>query len=92
MIDGPEAVAADVFEKLLDQLRKSEATIVFTKKDGSERTMRATLNPGIIPVEKHPKSQTEQSTNTNVVAVYDLENEGWRSFIKENLISFSVTL
>jgi hypothetical protein len=83
-------MSEELIEKLLDQLRKSEANIVFTKKDGSERTMRCTLNPATIPLEKHPKGKTEQ--NPNVVAVYDLENEGWRSFIKENLISFSVTL
>lgn len=78
-----------LLEKLLETLRKTEATVVFTKKDGSERTMRCTLNPATIPLEMHPKGKNEQ--NPNVVAVWDLENDGWRSFIKENLVSFSVT-
>jgi hypothetical protein len=64
---------------LLSALRESEVTVKFTKKDGSERTMICTLKEDKIPAEKTPKG-TEKQKNEEVVPVFDLESQGWRSF------------
>ena len=55
--------------------------IMFTKKDGTERTMRATLVESRIPVEKQPKSETQVSqTAGSAIRVFDSEAQEWRSF------------
>lgn len=64
---------------LLTLLREQEITVKFVKKDGSEREMRCTLSENKIPSEKAPKG-AERTTNDNVVPVFDIENQGWRSF------------
>ena len=64
---------------LLTLLRERAVNITFTKKDGSERKMSCTLSELKIPSEKMPKS-TEKTKNNEVVPVFDIENNGWRSF------------
>lgn len=65
----------------------AEATITFTKKDGSERVMRCTLNSGLIPSDKQPKEDTEVKSRTDTVqVVYDLDADGWRSFSWNSVI------
>ncbi len=55
------------------------ATITFTKKDGTTRKMICTLNENVIPQEKAPKN-TGRAKNDDVLAVYDVEKQEWRSF------------
>ena len=66
---------------LKGMLKVGPATVTFTKKDGTERVMKCTLNPEQLPkVEvKEDKEPRKQKTD-DVVAVYDLEASGWRSF------------
>ena len=66
---------------LRDMLKMGPVTVTFTKKDGSERIMRCTLEPEQLPkVEvKEDKVSRKQKTD-DVLAVYDLESLGWRSF------------
>lgn len=64
---------------LLSVLREGEVTVKFTKKDGSERSLLCTLNENKIPTEKLPKGAVKQQ-NDEVVPVFDIENQGWRSF------------
>lgn len=60
--------------------------VTFTKKDGTERAMRCTLNEGRIPADKIPKSSAgvEEATNSqtggSAVRVFDLDKGEWRSF------------
>ncbi len=64
---------------LLTLLREQEITVKFVKKDGSEREMLCTLSESKIPAEKAPKG-VERTTSADVVPVFDIENQGWRSF------------
>ena len=66
-------------EWLRGLLRSEIVTVIFVKKDGSERKMVCTLSENKIPVEKAPKG-TEKVKNDEVVPVFDIENQGWRSF------------
>jgi hypothetical protein len=66
----------------LEQLRNNEngVEVLFTKKDGSQRTMLCTLVESKIPSDKQPKSETQGSTVGSAVRVFDLEKNEWRSF------------
>jgi hypothetical protein len=70
--------------ELLSMLRSSDEGIWvnFEKKDGSEREMLCTLNEGLIPVDKQPKTSSETSTRTigSALPVFDVNKGEWRSF------------
>jgi len=66
-------------------------SISFTKVNGTIRNMECTNNLDLIPEEFHPKqNEKTRNYNENIVRVYDLENEGWRSFFADNVISFEL--
>lgn len=59
--------------------------VKFTKTDGSERLMKCTLLEGLaIPHQK--KTERVKKPNEDIVAVWDVENEGWRSFNYNSVI------
>ena len=69
--------------QLKEQLRNGIVTVVFEKMDGTERTMRCTLDEEHMP----PQLLTEQQNsakirneNDDILAVWDTEAKGWRSF------------
>ena len=53
--------------------------IVFTKKNGEERTMRCTTNFKVIPSNQHPTGRG-MSSSSIVKKVYDIDKQDWRSF------------
>lgn len=61
--------------------------ITFTKKDGTERTILATLMNDLIPVEKQPKGASRVHSE-EVQPVYEVELDEWRSFRWDSVISF----
>lgn len=73
-------------EELLSLLNKGNVRVVFTKSDGSERTMVCTKRMDVIPTESHPKGQ--RPTNDYLCTVWDLEANGWRSFNFDKVISY----
>jgi hypothetical protein len=80
----------DFKNNILDALRADVATVVFTKADGSERTMRCTLLESKIPTDKQPKSETQgSSTVGSAVRAFDVEKGEWRSFRFESVKSFN---
>lgn len=60
-------------------LSESKVEVTFEKKDGTERKMICTLSENQIPNEKAPKG-TGKSKSDDVLAVFDIENNDWRSF------------
>ena len=63
-------------------LQETTVFVTFTKKDGTERVMAATLNQNAIPADKMPKV-SESATNTkseSAQRVFDTEINEWRSF------------
>lgn len=64
-------------------LASKVAHIVFEKKDGSLRTMKATTNLSFIPKASHPMGFGPSSEKNK--PVYDVEAEGWRSFRWDSL-------
>lgn len=66
-------------EWLRGVLKMHETTIIFTKKDGTERKLLCTLAENKIPSEKSPKNSGKAKSD-EAIAVFDLENQDWRSF------------
>jgi hypothetical protein len=67
---------------LTDMLKTNVITLNFTKKDGTERVMRCTLQPDLLPKVEHKTELKERKpiTEQTAIPVYDLDNNGWRSF------------
>ena len=63
--------------------------VKFTKKDGTPRVMKCTLKTELIPLEHAPKGTAKARVNTDVISVFDVENQGWRSFNCNSITSFS---
>ena len=76
---------------LLSLLRSEIVELTFIKKDGSERIMTCTLAEQKIPAENVPKG-TDRAKSDEAVAVFDLENNGWRSFRWDSLTNIEFTL
>jgi len=70
-------------DTLLKDLRDNVMAVYFTKVDGTEREMKCTLMPSLLPP-NYIKEQAEEkdfhAKNPNVLAVWDVMNGGWRSF------------
>mgnify|MGYP002077540407 CR=1 FL=1 len=65
-------------EALIDQLKQSVVNVVFTKADGSERTMNCTLKLENIPEDQHPKGVIKSESDQ--IRVFDTDIREWRSF------------
>ena len=87
-------------KKWLKECLKSEVVkITFTKKDGSDRTMSCTLKTDLIPkkevVESVEKEDVElklkktKKVNDNVLPVFDVDEQEWRSFRWNSIKSIS---
>ena len=71
----------DVFSKWIKGvLITSDTTVTFTKKDGTERVMRCTLRPDVLPVQEVTEGKEPRKTSDSTMSVYDLDAQGWRSF------------
>ena len=66
-------------------LRENVCLVRFIKVDGSERTMKCTLREDMIPEVHKPKHGKAQ--NDEVLAVFDLDKEAWRSFRLDSVLS-----
>ena len=69
----------DTYDWLIGLLKTNKVQVIFTKSDGTERTMNCTLREDIVvPYEK--KTEKVKQTNEDVLPVWDLDNNAWRSF------------
>jgi hypothetical protein len=74
-------------ESIAEQLRQGIMDIQFVKKDGSLREMRCTLNEKYLP---EKKSESTKKENPDVLAVWDIDSNGWRSFIVKQIVFVGV--
>ena len=75
--------------KFKKALHDGKVKFSYTKKDGSIRDAVGTLNIDVMGKENEPKGTGYEITDSNI-RYYDLNSEGWRSFIIDNLISWSI--
>ena len=75
---------------MMEMLQKSQCRVIFTKLNGEERNMICTLKDHVIPkATKDPITQKKvRDLNEEVLAVWDVNKEGWRSFRISNVVSF----
>ena len=88
MISEIEMEIAVNRSEMIQELHDRNCKVIFRKVDGTERTMICTLNEGAIDNGDIAKREVK-SRNDNVIAVWDVENKGWRSFRVDSVISFS---
>ena len=72
--------------EIREAARQDFIRVKFTKKDGTLRNMKCTLLEEYLP--KNLMSDTEVVTkdNPDVLAVWDVEFHGWRSFRIDSVI------
>ncbi len=76
---------------LIGVLKEQPVDLKFEKKDGSVRKMKATLKSEMV-VEYEKKTDKEKIVNEEVLAVFDLDKNEWRSFRLESLKEIHFTL
>jgi hypothetical protein len=79
-------------DTLLKDLRNNLVEIHFIKSNGEQRVMRCTLQKHMLP-ESYQRNLEEQAEekkfhkeNPDVIAVWDLEAMGWRSFRVDSVV------
>jgi hypothetical protein len=81
---------------LQDLLRTGLVTVTFTKKDGETRVMTCTLEESVIPEQHRPKplveGQEQRKRSDTNLSVWDVNAEGWRSFILANVTQVEFSL
>lgn len=70
-------------------LREGVHTVTFTKTNGDERIMKCTLMDEYLPEQTDLEEFTNKSKNDSILAVWDIEASGWRSFRVENVKAIS---
>ena len=69
---------------LKEQLTNGVVTVVFEKKDGTERSMRCTLSdlyvPQVLSEYDGQQAKPAKQLNDSVQSVWDIDANDWRSF------------
>ena len=77
-------------DNIVKSLKKGVCKIVFTKANGDERLMHATLNESILPPQQDVEEYIQKKKpNPNALAVWDTDVGGWRSFRWDSVKEFS---
>lgn len=74
-----------VREMLKRCLQEGIVGVTFEKTDGTERFMNCTLDPGLMPEEvamalEAGSSKPKRKPNLDILPVFDVDLEAWRSF------------
>ncbi len=83
----------DKFTKWLKgMLHVSPATVTFTKKDGTERVMKCTLEESKLPKVELKEDTKPKKESTTSLRVFDLEKNEWRSFVIKSIKRVQLTI
>lgn len=75
---------------LKEALHNGVIEVLFLKKDGTERRMLCTLQASYLPAQTDLEEAVQKKTpNPDVLAVWDVEAHGWRSFRYDSIIGFT---
>ena len=71
---------------LLEQLHNGVCEVTFTKVNGETRVMKCTLHSAYLPPQlPHEEGKAAREPNSEVIAVWDLNANDWRSFRTESV-------
>lgn len=76
-------------EDLKIALHESWVRVEFTKVDGTHRSMLCTLNFADIASSHTPKGSGKKE-NPNIISVFDLDKQDWRSIRSDSIKSWTV--
>ena len=77
-------------QQILQNLHSGVCKVVFTKVNGDNRIMHCTLAESFLPAQKDVEEVIQKKKpNPEVLAVYDIEAKGWRSFRWDALKEFT---
>jgi len=77
-------------QQLKDLLKKKIVSVTFVKTDKTERKMLCTLKEDVLPVVESKEPKRTKKDNDNVLAVWDLEKEAFRSFRVDSVTDYQV--
>jgi len=78
-------------EQVLAQLKEGVCEITFNKVNGERRVMPCTLREDLLPTP--PKEATPRASKdkeSDVISVWCVDKEAWRSFKLSNFISINI--
>lgn len=76
-------------DEVKNSLQQGVCKVVFTKVNGDSRVMHCTLNEDLLPQQIDVEEVIQKKKpNDNVLAVWDVEAKGWRSFRWDSLQQF----
>lgn len=73
---------------IINMLNSGIVNVKFTKTDGSERDMKCTLMEAMVKPHER-KTDREKKENDNIISVWDVDKEAWRSFRYDSIISIN---
>lgn len=77
-------------ENFKKELKNRVVTFKYNKKDGSVREAKGTTNLELIPSECRPNPHSSYTVNESTTRYYDVEKNGWRSFVNDSFVSYDV--
>lgn len=77
-------------ETLKNLLKQNVVDLTFTKVDGTKRNMKCTLKENLLPGQVAEKLSPRKQENDNVLPVWDLEKESFRSFRIDSLTEYQI--
>ncbi len=77
----------NLYDNLKEFLHDEIIEVSFTKKNGEDRIMKCTLMAKEIPANMAPKNigNPPDEENRDYMNVFDVEAQGWRSFILDSV-------
>jgi hypothetical protein len=66
--------------EIIQTLKHSNCTVKFTKVNGETREMPCTLQEGVVPAYERKTPVKEAKEPTDVLSVWCLDKQAWRSF------------
>jgi len=75
--------------KMIEDLQTGTKVVTFTKVNGEQRVMTSTLDQNLIPQDNQESvAKSPKLVNEEVLPVWDVNAEGWRSFRIDSVVSF----
>lgn len=75
---------------VINMLKQGACNISFNKVNGERRDMRCTLKSDLLPERIVEQAAKDSRHNDEVVSVFDMNKNDWRSFRMDNLITISL--
>ena len=72
--------------ELITALKDKQVEVTFKKKNGELRNMLCTLSESIIGQDDQTKSIKGKKRNPDVLPVWDVQKNGWRSFRLDSVL------